>query len=87
MESTNKFVDGLRIGKPSEKSPHFVKARLGIHTETFVKWLEEHTKGNGWVDIDVLESRDGQKLYGAVNEWKPDGQPRAEKVEPTIEYQ
>ena len=86
MESTNKFVDGLRVSKPSEKSPAFVKARLGIHTETFVKWLELHTKGNGYVDIDVLESRDGQKLYGAVNEWKPDGQTRTEKVEPTIEY-
>ena len=86
-ESTHKFIDCMRIDKPREGAPAFVKAKIGINVEKFTAYLQEHANGNGFVDIDVLESRDGEKLYGALNDWKPEtsAQPSSRAAAP-IEY-
>lgn len=67
------FVDGLRFERPREGSPEFVKGRVGIEVEKLVAWLEAH-KGEankGWLNADLLQSKDGQKLYFQLNTWKP----------------
>lgn len=74
MENTKKFADGLRVNKPRESAPDFVIAKLGIKVDVFTKYLEEHANANGYVDLDVLKSKDGNSYYATLNDWKPDGE-------------
>jgi len=66
-----KFVDGLFVSK-REGSPDFVKANLAF-TEKFIAYLQENFNAKGYVNVDVLESKEG-KLYAKLNDWKPEGQ-------------
>jgi hypothetical protein len=53
----------------------FVKARLSFVVEDFIKTLQENQK-NGWVNIDVLESKEG-KIYSKFNTWEPEAKNEA----------
>lgn len=68
------------VKPPRENAPDFVKGHLAFKTEEFVKFLEEHTKPDGWVNVDLLLKKDGEGMYGALNAWvKPAAEvPRAE---------
>ena len=66
------FTNGLIVKPPRPGAPDFVKASISIKTEEFVAFLEAHTKPDGWVNIDVKESRGG-KWYGELNHWSKDG--------------
>lgn len=48
----------------------FVKARLSFKVDEFIATLKENAK-NGWVNIDVLESKQG-KIYAKFNDFEPD---------------
>ena len=61
-----KFVDGLRVFKPRDNAPEFVKANLVIKKSELEAWLRNQGEE---VRIDILESREG-KWYSAVNEYK-----------------
>lgn len=63
-----KFVDGLIAKAPHERAPEFVKATLAIRVEEFVAWLGQQ-QHNGWLNIDIKESRGG-KWYAEVNSWQ-----------------
>ena len=65
----NEFVNGLLIKKTTEKDPEFVKFRASIKRVEMLKFLD--AKQEDWVNIDILESKDGTKLYAVVNNWKP----------------
>lgn len=65
------FVNGLRFERPRDGSPEFVKGRIGINVPTLTKWLEEHGKDQEWLNADLLQSKDGSKLYFQLNNWKP----------------
>jgi hypothetical protein len=64
----NIFVNGMIVKKPQENAPDFVKMNISIKTEDMVKFLEEHTKGDGWCNITVKESREG-KYYASLNQF------------------
>jgi hypothetical protein len=69
MEANEKiFADGL-IVKRKDSAPEWVKANLSVKVEEFKKFLDTHNK-NGWVNIDVLQSKGG-KLYAEKNTWEP----------------
>lgn len=65
------FADGLRFERPREGSPEFVKGRMGIQVERLKAWLEVHGKGQEWLNLDLLQSKDGKTLYFQLNSWKP----------------
>ena len=73
METTKVFVDGLRFERPKEGAPEFVKGRIGIEVAKLKAWLETHeaSANKGWLNADLLQSKDGQKLYFQLNTWKP----------------
>jgi|TARA_R110000803_G_scaffold48815_2_gene101420 hypothetical protein len=72
MEANEKiFADGL-IVKRKDSAPEWVKANLSVKVEEFKKFLDTHNK-NGWVNIDVLQSKGG-KLYAEKNTWEPKAQ-------------
>mgnify|MGYP003443094076 FL=1 len=67
MEKT--FAEGMIAKKPSEKAPDFIKANISIKTAEFITFLNNHTKADGWINLDVKEGKSG-KWYVELNEWK-----------------
>ena len=63
-----KFVNGLFVNR-RENAPDFVKANLAFN-EKFIAYLQENFNAKGYVNVDVLESKEG-KLYAKLNDWKP----------------
>lgn len=67
--SENIFVDGIRVFKPHEKAPEFVKANLVITSAELTAWLKQHTGDDGKVRVDLKKSQKGE-LYLALNTYK-----------------
>ena len=68
----NSYIDGLFVFKPHERAASFVKAKLSIKPEMFIKWLEDNkgkVNDKGFLAIDVLESKKGD-WYGKLDTWK-----------------
>ncbi len=63
------FPNGLIYKPKREGAPEWVHGSLSIKVGDFVPFLEEH-QDNGWVNIDILESKAG-KIYLALNTFKP----------------
>jgi hypothetical protein len=66
------FADGLIAKYPKEKAPSFVVAHISIKGKELIAFIEKHQKTDGWLNLDLLKSKDGQKMYAVLNEWKPE---------------
>lgn len=67
------FPEGLFYQKPREGAPEFVRGSLNIKVDQLIPFLEKHKNAQGYVNIDMLLSKE-KNLYLALNEWKkPDG--------------
>ena len=62
------FADGLKVSKPHENAPEFVKGRISIKRETLIDWLNKQE--GTYINLDIKESKSGN-LYAAVDNWKP----------------
>ena len=76
------FIDGLFVKQPRENAPEFVKGSLAISVEKFIPYLQSKANAKGYVNIDLLESKEGM-LYAKLNDWKSSGvvKPEHEMVE------
>jgi hypothetical protein len=54
------FCAGLIVKPPRETAPSFVKGSLSGKVAEFIPFLEEHAKGDGWVNIDLKEGKSGK---------------------------
>lgn len=65
------FAKGV-IGKTKKDSqPEFVIGSLGIKSEEFVAFLNEHTNAQGWCNLDLLKQKaDPTKISVVLNEYK-----------------
>jgi hypothetical protein len=70
---SNDFIGGLFVKNPGENAPDFVKGSLSIMVDKFIPYLKSKANAKGYVNIDLLESKDGN-LYAKFNEWKPSGE-------------
>jgi hypothetical protein len=66
------FADGLIFKAPREGAPEFVKASISIKVAEFISFLEANVKPDGWLNLDVKESRGG-KLYCELNTYQRGG--------------
>ena len=74
------FVAGMLVKPPSAQTPVFVKARISIKVDEFVPWLKAKMAAKEeWINLDIMESRDGVKWYAKVNTWKPEDKKPAPK--------
>lgn len=64
------FVNGLFVNR-REKAPDFIKASLSFQVDKFLEYLKSKANAKGYVNIDILESREGV-LYAKLNDWKPE---------------
>lgn len=63
------FVKGL-FAKMNEKAPEFVICNLSFKVEDFEEWAKANANEKGYVNIDILKSRDAGKLYAQLNDFK-----------------
>lgn len=69
METNSKYPRGIFINKPRDGAPEFVRGSISIKSEDAVAWIKENTNDKGYVNIDILNGKDG--LYLKHNDWKP----------------
>lgn len=77
------LVDGVFFKKPIETAPDFVKGHVSFKVAEVIPFLEKHKKADGWVNVDLLKSREG-KLYFKLNTWTPKKEEAAEPEVPPI---
>lgn len=63
-------IVGMRVDRPRDGAPDFVKGRVGINVTQFGQWLVANADDRGWVNLDLLLSKEGD-LYLKHNEYKP----------------
>lgn len=63
------FPEGIFYNKPREGAPEFVRGSLSIQVDKLIPFLEQHKNAQGYVNIDMLLSKENS-LYLALNEWK-----------------
>ena len=63
------FVKGANI--KVNKSTYGDIIKLAINVPLFMFFLEQNVKSNGWVDIDILDKRDGSGKYMVLDNYKP----------------
>ena len=63
------FAPGFFVKAPHPNAPDYVKLGISLRREEFLKFLTEKT--GDWVNLEVKESRNGEKLYASVDYWEP----------------
>jgi len=71
VKKDTKFTDGLFVKRARDGAPDFVKGSLSIKTDAFCEFLVGNTNDEGWVNIDILENKNGEGLHAELNDWKP----------------
>ena len=63
------FLDGFIFKRPRDGAPDFVKGEMSIKADEAIAFIQKHTK-NGWLNADLLASKDNTKLYFKLNTWE-----------------
>ena len=64
------YAKGL-FAKRNENAPDFVTCRLSIKTDDFIQFLRENTNEKGYVNLQVLKSKDKGTLYAILDTFTP----------------
>ena len=64
------YAKGL-FAKRNENAPDFVTCNLSIKTDDFIQFLRENTNEKGYVNLQVLKSKDKGTLYAIVDTFTP----------------
>jgi|TARA_R100001460_G_C3507992_1_gene171171 hypothetical protein len=71
------FPEGLRVFKPRQKAPEFVKGALLINRQELIDWLQQQHEEE--IRIDILQAKAPKTgWYCKVDDWKPDNAPQAD---------
>ena len=65
-----KYAKGLFV-KRNEKAPDFVVCSLSIKSDEFVQFLRENTNEKGYVNVQVLKSKDKGTMYAVLDTFEP----------------
>jgi hypothetical protein len=65
------FLEGFFFERPREGAPAFVKGRMSIKVDKAVEFLQANANEKGYVNADLLVSKDNSKLYFTLNDYKP----------------
>lgn len=63
------FLNGFIFKRPREVAPDFVKGEMSIKVDEAIEFLRANSRG-GWVNADLLASKDNTKLYFKLNTWE-----------------
>ena len=65
-----KYVKGL-FAKRNEKAPDFVVCSLSVKTDEFIQFLRGNTNDKGYVNLQVLKSREKGTMYAVLDTFEP----------------
>ena len=65
-----KFAKGL-FAKRNEKAPDFVVCYLSFKSNEFIQFLKENTNDKGYVNLQVLKSREKGTMYSVLDTFEP----------------
>lgn len=65
------LAKGVYFERPREGAPSFVKGKVSIKVADAMTMFREYQNRAGYVNLDLLQSKDGTKLYFTVNTWQP----------------
>ena len=68
--SDMEFPTGLYVDAPHENAPDFVKCKISIDKEKFLRWLEAK-ETDQYVNLDVKVAKSSGNWYASVDNWKP----------------
>lgn len=71
----NPIAKGFYYDNPREGAPEFIKARIGVKVEDAVALLEEYKNDAGYVNLELLQKKDGSGHYLQVNTYGLKPQP------------
>lgn len=87
MSNDNEFLGGIRFQFPRDNAPAFNRARGWIDIAEAIAFLQaKQSAGESKLNFNVNESKDGSKLIGYVDNWKPNqgnGTPRNNAPQPS----
>ena len=63
------FADGFYFKERKETDKDFVLGKMSIKVDEAIALLKTQKKKDGWVNLDILKSRDG-KPYVKVDTWE-----------------
>lgn len=66
-EQETVFAQGFVFKRPHDNAPSFVKGSLSLKADEAIAFIQQHTKPDGWVNLDLLASKDNTKLYFKLN--------------------
>lgn len=69
MANEKIYADGL-VGKSRETKFGTIIA-LSFKAEDFISFLQDNANDAGWVNVDLLERRDGNGYYGVLDTFTP----------------
>ena len=76
MNQEKVFADGIRFKNPGPKAPTFVKGKISVNVDNFIKFLQIYSQ-NGWVNLDLKESKNGV-LYLELNTYQKYKKPKVD---------
>ena len=69
------FAEGIWFNERKQNQPDFVLGSLSITPGKFMDFLQSQTPDDkGYVKLQILMSRDGNRPYMCVDNWKPSNQ-------------
>lgn len=67
-----KYVDGLFVETKETSFGEIIK--LSVQSDKLQSFLNTHKNEKGYVNIDILTAKDGNKKYAVLNSFKPKAQ-------------
>jgi len=80
------YARGL-FAKRNEKAPDFVICSLSVKTDDFTQFLKENTNEKGYVNLQVLRSKDKGTLYAVLDTFEPKASTASTEVKKAVKTQ
>ena len=86
MSEERIFSKGIYVEEPRETAPEFVHSNISIRLDDFMSFAGEYVNDSGYLNLDVLWSKDKTKLYCQLNSYVPQQATGAGGTQETIPY-
>ena len=80
------YARGL-FAKRNEKAPEFVICSLSVKTDDFTQFLKENTNEKGYVNLQVLKSKDKGTLYAVLDTFEPKASTASTEIKKAVKTQ
>ncbi len=81
-----KYATGMFV-KRNEKAPEFVICGLSVKTDDFIQFLKENTNEKGYVNLQVLKSKEKGTLYAVLDTFEPKTSNTSTEIKKTVKTQ